>query len=142
MYSASSSFSVQLHSRTLELPRILIIVLGGFLVNHALSGRALLEHRKTIQQALQLGFLVLCYDPSPSLPAATPSSSLNVRSSLALPSWFKSKVVWRRMLLKVFRCASRVSWVLRWWMFSRDNPIQNTELITVVRFVKAIGNKI
>ena len=139
--------SVQLHSRTLELPRILILVQRGFIVNHAVSGRAFLERRKTIQQALQLSFgyivpFVLCHDPFRSSPAAAPPSNLNVRFSfLALPSWFKSKVVLRTMLINIFPCASIVSWVLRWWLFSRDNAIPNTELITVVMFVEAIGDK-
>ncbi len=59
--------SVQLHSRTLELSRNLILVLRAFLVSHAVSGRAFSEHRKTIQQASQLsfGYIVPCSLPRP-----------------------------------------------------------------------------
>ncbi len=69
--------SVQRHSRTLELPRNLILVLRGFLVSRAVSGRAFLEHRKTTQQASQLSFG--CIVPS-SLPR--PLSLIATRSTI------------------------------------------------------------
>ncbi len=185
--------SVQRHSRTLELPRNLILVLRGFLVSRAVSGRAFLEHRKTTQQASQLSFG--CIVPS-SLPR--PLSLIATRSTifrfecaffvLGTAQLFQEQ---GRFSLMIFPCASRVSWVLRWWRFLRDNllqksaswtvrtsctkmstvlalwqppvftfevrlskirhhavdglcsePIQNTELITVVMFVEAVGNMI
>ena len=68
--------SVQLHSRTLELSRNLILVLRAFLVSHAVSGRAFSEHRKTIQQASQLsfGYIVPCSLPRPFSLIATRST--------------------------------------------------------------------